>query len=204
MRNVRKSSRIAGFDDNKRLVHALNEYIAMNDADPLRPNVVTIPQIVTATQVRRDYLLSRLRLGNTEIVRISTPIGVFFSKRDMETLMSLFIDSSVWGVNMGEFHASEAAWCFFGQNIFRTSIGFVWINERGKDIGASVDVHEWLLGLGAYASCGILRGKSSPLALNRKKEVRGKRPWFDSGNPTLHDALAKKFLFNPHNSICFA
>jgi hypothetical protein len=186
-----------------RLVQGLNQTVALNDADPLRPNVVTVNQAMTATPSRRQYLLSSLRLGHTEIVRMSTPLDEAFSEGDMRVFVALLADSHVWGLNLGEFRASDRAWKFFGEHIPQTRVGFAWINERGKDIGACTDMHDWLLGIGPYALCGILRGQHSPLAQNRKKMAHPVPAWYDQTNPTVHHALAKKFLFNPHNSVHF-
>lgn len=195
--------------DIVRRVASLNTAVASNDADSSKPNVLTIDQAITATQPRRKYLLSHLRLGGTEILRISTPLDAAFSEADMDALMTLLISSRVWGVNLGEFRASDAAWRLFGEGLPRTSIGFAWINERGKDIGACTEVHDWLLGIASYAGRGILRGTHSPLACNRLKRVSwcgndNERPWFDASNPTVHTAVACKFLFNPRNSLHYA
>ena len=138
-------------------------------------------------------------------MRMSTPLGVSFSETEMLVFMELVRDSRIWGLNMGEFQATDAAWRVFGEALRDTFVGFMWINERGKDIGGSKDVHDWLLGTGAHADRGVLRGKNSVLAANRRKAVPWsfRQPWFNASNPTLKADMSRKFLFNPRNSIHF-
>jgi hypothetical protein len=203
-----RTPRVPGLSDIARLVNDANERVVKNDSDQNCPKVLTITPAMTSTQLRRAYLLSHLRLGNTEIVRISTPLDASFSEYDMTTWMDMLTCSHVWGLNMGEFKASDAAWRIFADKLQTTLIGFVWINERGKDIGASNRTHEWLLGTSDFAQNGVLRGKHSVLARNRLKyaswTLKETRPWFDSSNPTLRADISRKFLFNPHNSKLFA
>ena len=52
--------------------------------------------------------------------------------------MNLLATSCVWGINMGG-SMLESSWIKFASSLAFTTIGFVWINERGKDIGASAD-----------------------------------------------------------------
>ena len=200
-----KSTRIAGYQRIVNMVNDANDVVEMNDADLQRPNILIISQEMTASIARRDYLLKNLRLGGTEIVRISTPIDSEFSEYEMRLFMNLIESSHVWGLNMGEFRASDSAWKVFASLLSKTIVGFVWINERGKDIGANRDVHDWLLGIGAHVDRGILRGKNSVLAENRKKKVlwSSKQPWYDASSFTMKSFLSRKFLFNPHNSKYF-
>lgn len=187
------------------LVANANKTVAMNDKDPSKPNILIITSEMTATSSKRKYLLEHLRVGCTEIMRISTPIGVMFNEEDMTLFLRVLRGSRIWGLNMGEFQATDSAWRIFGETLSSTWIGFVWINERGKDIGSTKDVQDWLLGTGGYAEKGVLRGKNSALAKNRTKNVPWSlsKPWFDASNPTMKAELSRKFLFNPCNSIHF-
>lgn len=187
------------------LVQNANSLVESNDADPLKPKILTIDAEMTATSSKRCHVLDNVRFGGTEILRISTPLGVSFSETEMVVFMELVRGSRIWGLNMGEFQATDAAWRVFGEALRDTFVGFVWINERGKDIGASKDVHDWLLGTGKHADRGVLRGKNSVLAANRRKAVQWspRQPWFDASNPTMKAELSRKFLFNPRNSIHF-
>ena len=202
-----RSTRVPGLSRIKKLVDTANLQVAMNDADPIRPNTLIITSEMTSSAFARKYLLSHLRVGNTEIVRISTPMDEELSEDDMNRFMQIIVSSRVWGLNMGEFKASERAWSCFASLLPQTLVGFVWINERGKDIGGgNGHVHDWLLGVSQYAGRGILRGKNSILSKNRMKFAPWdalRRPWFDGSNPTLKTELSKKFLFNPCNSIHF-
>lgn len=195
--------RVPGFGEISRLVHRANEIVREHDADAREPNVLSVCERMTSSDARIAYLLDNLKLGGTEILRIKTPLDQQFSLAHMAKFVDLLADSSVWGVNMGEFCATDAAWRLFGNELHRTSIGFAWLNERGKANGASADTHEWLLGVGKYRDGGVLRGRNSPLSKNRLKVPASQRPWFDPHNPTVHAPVAHKFLFNPHNSIYY-
>ena len=198
-----QSTRIPGYQKTINMVNDANGTVKVNDANLQRPNILIISQDMTASAVRRSYLLKNLNLGGTEILRISTPIDSEFSESEMILFMSLIESSHVWGLNMGEFRASNSAWKVFASLLSKTFVGFVWINERGKDIGANRDIHDWLLGIGVYTDKGILRGKNSVLAENRKKIVASKQPWYDASSSTMKSLLSRKFLFNPHNSKYF-
>ena len=192
-----RSKRLPGHEEMCHVVQKLNKVAEHSD-------VLVIPPLATATTARREHLLQHLQLGQTQILRLQTPLGAVFSEKDMQHLMDLLENSRVWGLNMGEFQANDAAWVVFGKRLERTTVGFAWINELGKDIGATRETHEWLLGVGKFRNAGILRGSTSPLSRNRKKvpEWYGKRsPWYDSRNPATTTVLSKKFLFNPHNSV---
>jgi len=129
----------------------------------------------------------------------------------MNKLMDLLANSHVWGLNIGEFRATDEAWRIFARRLPDTWIGFVWINENGKNIGASRDVHHWLLGIGTYKTGGVLRGKGSPLSKNRRKNPSWYwsakhgdiAPWWDGENPVFDHLMASKFLWNPMSSKHF-
>lgn len=165
---------------------------------------LSVPAHVMSTVEQRVYALTHLRLIKTEILRIQTPVGIKFSESDMRRLMMLLRASHVWGVNAGEFQASATAWRLFADELSSTTIGFVWVNEFGKDIGASRDMHAWLLGIAQFRNRGVLRGRCSPLAENRRKmpswSARAVQPWYDGENRATHGPLARKFLFNPQSS----
>lgn len=202
---MNRPKRFAGSDEIASIVARLNNQVAMNDSHQNAQKVLIIPSYAMSTALKRMYVLDNINLGYTEIFRLTTPLGIRFSSEEMYKLMDLLKKSNVWGINMGEFHATDEAWCVFGNQLKDTLIGFAWINESGKDIGASTHTHQWLLGIGPFRQNGVLRGPDSPLSVNRLKVPHSTsiRPWYDSKNPTLKSPLSRKFLFNPHNSRFF-
>ena len=189
--------------------------VATNDANPEAPNVLYLDDSrYTSSPERREYLLARLQLGGTELLRLKTTTAGDqgrFGEADMNKLMDLLANSHVWGLNIGEFRATDEAWRIFARRLPDTWIGFVWINENGKNIGASRDVHHWLLGIGTYKTGGVLRGKGSPLSKNRRKNPSWYwsakhgdiAPWWDGENPVFDHLMASKFLWNPMSSKHF-
>ena len=199
----RVSPRVPGYSEMLELMEKMHTIVRTNDGDVERPKVLNIPVEATSSKYRIDYLLAHLELGGTQILRIQTPIGRALNKDQMDRLMVLLEPSAVWGLNMGELSASDDAWIAFANQLPKTSVGFAWINEIGKDIGATAKTHRWLLGIGEYRDNGILRGLRGPLAVNRTKPPATQRPWFQGSNVTLKAAIARKFLFNPHSSKHF-
>lgn len=133
------------------LMEAIHRRVQANDSDDTLPDVLYIPEGATSTPSRIDHLVDHVQLGGTQILRIQTPIGVSLSATQMHRLMTaLHTPSTVWGLNMGELSASDDAWVVFAEELPRTSVGFVWVNECGKDIGASAATHRWLLGIGVW------------------------------------------------------
>ena len=194
------SGRVPGLTDITLIVNGINKRS--------QRDVVVLPVEATLSTPRRTYLFNHLCLQNVQILRLQTPLAVPFSQEEMCKLMQSLQNSRVWGLNMGEFCATTSAWRVFADKLQDTTVGFVWINELGKDIGTTSDVHKWLLGIDEYRDNGVLRGRNSPLWSNRMKRpdwYKGGliRPWYDSSNPALDSPYAKKFLFNPHNSSHF-
>lgn len=190
--------RIPGNEDVHRWLQSFQETQAWRDG------ILIVPERMMATETRRRLILSKLKVEDANIMRMSTPIDELLSESEMETLMDLLCDSKIWGVNFGELQATDNAWRVFAHRLADTYIGFVWINERGKSIGASSRIHDWLLGIGKYTKKGILRGPTSLLAQNRKKKTEcDPPPWYDGRNPVFRHPLSRKFLFNPQNSIHF-
>ena len=217
--SARNTKRVAGLTEVSKLVRAANQATQRNGADSRLPNILYLADSrLTSSPERRDYLLRNLQLGSTELLRLKTSLGGELSKfteQDMDALVDLLVASRVWGLNLGEFRATDAAWTTFANRLDETLVGFVWINEKGKDAGASPDVHDWLLGIRAHANNGVLRGKNSPLARNRRKKTTwytcpannsahgGLAPWRDGCNPVVQSELARKFLYNPSSSKFF-
>ena len=77
-----RSTRVPGLSRIKKLVDTANLQVAMNDADPIRPNTLIIISDMTSSASARKYLLSHLRIGNTEVVRVSTPMDEEFSEEE--------------------------------------------------------------------------------------------------------------------------
>jgi hypothetical protein len=171
-------------------------------------NILSIPSHIMSTEFKIQYTLEHINIENIEIFRIQTPIGTSFTLKNMQTFIHILTTSHIWGLNLGEFHATDDAWIYFANNLHKTTVGFIWINERGKSIGSTTKIHDWLLGVEKFKDCGVFRGRASVLSMNRKKfplwyKNGTIQPWYDCQNSVLKHALAKKFLFNPHNSRYF-
>jgi len=183
-------------------IHEVSSWVqSIQESHLYKDGILIIPARMLATDIRREIVLKSINLDSIHILCLSTPIGVSISVKDMKHLMDRICSSGVWGVNFGEFQASDTAWKLFARRLCESKVGFAWINERGKDIGSSSETHDWLLGIGKYRERGILRGVKSPLALNRLRHAH--KPWFDGNNRVFRHPLSNKFLFNPRNSRYF-
>lgn len=178
----------------------------------LRTHVLTIVPEIVSCQDRRSGLIEMLNaapdvLKTTQIVRMSTsmePRG-HIDKETMQDLLRLLShpECTVWGLNLGECICDQSAWVVFKEKLPSTLVGFVWINETGKDCGLDKETHKaWL-----SDATGILCGPKSILRYNRCKIPTAltalPRPWHNPKNPVLRQEVARKFLHNPTSESAY-
>lgn len=142
--------------------------------------------------------VQQLDFTGYQILRTKTSMDRGMDRRLVDQLLVKMTAAHTWGWNAGETVMTQCAWELFANWLPTSVLGFVWINELGKNCGASPDFHARL----RSATGGLLVGKGSRLRANRSKaiprEVFGHpQPWRDPDNPIRHDPICTKFLWNP-------
>jgi hypothetical protein len=194
-RSLRIGSEGTAIKAHKQKIRQLNAQIELT-----KVHVLDIPNELLNTTQKQNVFLQNIKLGNTEILRLSN-VGEEFTKTEMKAFMRLLQRnrSHVWGLNLGEFNAEQEAWRVFAEEIPDTWIGFAYVGEAGKKILKDQGYR--------------FEGRDNILRKNRQQKpewyLEGKdnssatAPWWDGKNLVFRHALARKFFWNPERSKFF-
>lgn len=125
-------------------------------------------------------LKSVLKQKDLQILKLTTLINAPINEEMMVILTNYLKENPyLWGLNLGECSFEGNALTILLSEIEHTNVGFLFI-EHDNSLKATFQE--------------IIR-------CNRYKDIEKYQPWFDPKNPVLNLDIAKKFWWNPHNSI---